>query len=127
MHRAVLTALLLFSPPVQSAQEEQARGAGGTSTFENKVKPFLTKYCIDCHNTDNAEANVSFENLGEVSVENASHWKRAWERVALKEMPPRKETNQPDLMERLEVSRWITDGMAGALKTIGGFIDHLRP
>ena len=58
---------------------------------------------------------------------NASMWKRTWEQVALKEMPPRRKSHQPTLPERLELSQWITDGMTKAMQEKGGFTNHLRP
>ena len=54
-------------------------------------------------------------------------WKRIWEQVALNEMPPRKKKNQPHLMERFELSNWITGELTTAMKDKGGFTDHLRP
>ncbi len=43
-------------------------------------------------------------------------WKRIWEQVALKEMPPRKKTNQPKLTERLDLSNWITAELTALLE-----------
>ncbi|MFT4549821.1 MAG: hypothetical protein ACI8XO_003115 [Verrucomicrobiales bacterium] len=42
-------------------------------------------------------------------------------------MPPRRKRNQPELLERLEISTWITDGLTKALKNEGGYSYHLRP
>ncbi len=56
------------------------------------------------------------ENLTDVSADNASMWKRIWEQVALKEMPPRKKTNQPKLTERLDLSNWITAELTALLE-----------
>jgi len=121
---AVVLTLLFFSlAPLAQAETGNSEAA----TFQNRVKPFLTKYCMDCHNSDSMEGTVSLENVQDVSVENVSLWKRVWEQVALKEMPPRTETNQPALMERLELSNWITSGLARAMENNGGFVDHLRP
>ncbi len=82
---------------------------------------------MDCHDDETKKGDVSLEGLADVSADNASMWKRVWEQVALKEMPPRKKANQPKLMERLELSNWITDGMTRAMKDKGGFSEHLRP
>ena len=95
--------------------------------FENLAKPFLENFCLDCHDAETSKGEVALDNLSDISAENATMWKRIWEQVALKEMPPRKKKNQPELMQRLEISNWITDGLAQALKNKGGYHDHLRP
>ena len=106
----------------------QAQAAGEVSdAFKQKVKPFLENYCFDCHDDETKKGNVSLQSLTDVSADSASMWKRIWEQVALKEMPPRKTTNQPKLIERLELSNWITDGLTRAMKDKGGFTEHMRP
>lgn len=91
------------------------------------AKPFFSTYCLDCHDNETREGDVSLQELHEVTPQNAGMWKRVWEQVALKEMPPRDEENQPETMQRLELSNWITDGLVRALEGQGGFSDHLRP
>jgi len=87
----------------------QAQGSDGVSDgFKQTVRPFFQSYCLECHDEETKKGGVSLEGLTEVSVENAAMWRRIWEQVALKEMPPRKETDQPKLSERLELSNWIT-------------------
>jgi len=122
INRSIL-AILLLSPLAHASHAEPV----GDASFEKRVKPFLAKYCMDCHDKDSMNGDFSLDSIGEVSPENASLWKRIWEQVALKEMPPRRKKIQPELMERLELSNWITSGMSRALKNKGGFIDHLRP
>ena len=110
-------------PPVSHAQTSDA----SSDAFQQKVRPFLDDYCLSCHDDETKKGNVSLESLTDVSADNASMWKRIWEQVALKEMPPRKKTNQPKLTERLELSNWITAGLTKAMKDKGGFTDHMRP
>ena len=109
-----------------SASQAQTAGAASDS-FKQKVQPFLDDYCLSCHDEETKKGNVSLESLTDVSADNASMWKRIWEQVALKEMPPRKKTNQPKLTERLELSNWITAGLTKAMKDKGSFTDHMRP
>lgn len=128
INRLLYCAVFLSFPLSPLATVCQAEpGNEGETSFAQRVKPFLARYCMDCHDNDTMEGKVSFENLHDVSAENASLWKRVWEQVALKEMPPRKERNQPELMERLELSNWITAGLTKAMKDKGGFSEHLRP
>ena len=91
----------------------------GETDFDSLVQPFLENYCLDCHDDETQKGKVSLENLSGISAENASLWKRVWDQVALKEMQPRKKKNQPELMQRLEISNWITDGLTNALKNKG--------
>ena len=121
---AVSTTFLLS--PLAHAGPAKPANAGGAD-FKKTVVPFLAKYCTDCHDNETKKGNVSLESLTDVSADNASIWKRIWEQVALKEMPPRKKTNQPKLIERLELSNWITDGLTRAMKDKGGFSEHMRP
>lgn len=123
LHFAVLFTFL-GSPLVTTCQAEP--GNESEATFETKAKPFFVKYCMECHDNDTLEGKISLENLRDVSAENASMWKRIWEQVALKEMPPRKERNQPELLERLELSNWITAGLTKAMKDKGGFSEHMH-
>ncbi len=116
---------LLF-PLLAAASHPQTRH-GDATDFTAKVRPFLESYCFDCHDEETQKGKVSLEGLSDVSADNASMWKRIWEQVALKEMPPRRKSNQPGLMERLELSTWITDELTTAMKDKGGFTDHMRP
>jgi len=99
----------------------------GEADFQTTVKPFLDKYCIDCHDDETQKGGVALHELAGVSADNAELWKQIWDQVALKEMPPRKKKKQPELMKRLEISSWITSELTKALKNKGGFTDHMRP
>ena len=95
--------------------------------FKNKVKPFLDKYCLDCHDDDTQKGDVSLHQLKDITVDNAELWKQVWEQVALEEMPPRKKKTQPDLKSRLIISDMITEELAKVLQIKGGFTSHLHP
>ncbi len=115
----------LFSPLLPASKAETASEA--PDSFKQRIAPFLENYCFECHDNETKKGNVSLQTLTAVSADNAGMWKRIWEQVALKEMPPRKQTHQPELKERLELSTWITDGLTKAMKDKGGFTDHMRP
>ena len=101
--------------------------AEDSPTFETLAKPFLKTHCLDCHGADTQEADVAFHELTGIDAENAELWKRVWEQVALKEMPPRDESSQPNAIDRLRLSNWITDEIQKAMKDKGGFHVHLHP
>ncbi len=96
-------------------------------SFESIAKPFLQKHCLSCHGADAHEGDVSFHNLDGIEVGNAELWKRVWEQVSLKEMPPRDERDQPSGMERLKLATWITGELQRAMKDNGGFQINLLP
>lgn len=70
---------------------------------------------------------MSLDELRGVDADNAELWKRIWEQVSLKEMPPRKRKNQPEPLDRLKLSNWVTGELEQAMKDKGGFTTHLRP
>ena len=102
-------------------------GAQATATFDSTVQPFLDQYCLNCHDAETRKGGVSLDELRGVDADNAELWKRIWEQVALKQMPPRKKTNQPEALDRLKLSNWITEELEQAMKDKGGFTAHLRP
>jgi hypothetical protein len=101
--------------------------AEGPQTFEALARPFLKEHCLDCHGEDAQEGEIAFDEMTGVDADNAEVWKRVWEQVALKEMPPRDESSQPGAIERLRLSSWITGELKSAMKASGGFHAHLHP
>ena len=100
--------------------------ADDSTSFESQAQPFLAKYCVDCHGADTQEGDVAFHELTGVHADNAHLWKSILEQVAVKEMPPRGET-QPTLKERQQLVELIVAGMQRALKEKGGYREHLHP
>jgi hypothetical protein len=96
-------------------------------TFDNFIEPFLSNYCVDCHDASEKKGGVDLEQLTGITVENAEVWKSVWEQVSLKEMPPRKKKNQPESLDRLAVANWITDELEKTMAEVGGFHRHQHP
>jgi hypothetical protein len=101
--------------------------ANQKDSFASLARPFLEEYCFHCHDAETQKGKVSFHELNGVSADNADLWKRIWEQVALKEMPPRKKERQPAPLERVRISNWITGELEKALREKGGFTAHMRP
>jgi hypothetical protein len=97
------------------------------ATFASLAKPFFAKHCLECHGADTQEGGVAFHELAGVDADNAELWKRVWEQVALKQMPPKDSGHSPAAMERLRLSNWITGELAVAMRDKGGFQAHLHP
>ncbi|MEM1297514.1 MAG: c-type cytochrome domain-containing protein, partial [Verrucomicrobiota bacterium] len=104
-----------------------AVAGSSAQTFDSLVEPFLSNYCLDCHDSDVQKGGISLHDLTEVSADNAVLWKSVWEQIALKEMPPRNKKNQPEVMERLHLSQWITGELETRMKDVGGFTQHHHP
>ena len=101
--------------------------AAPSPSFKRDALPFLEQYCFDCHDAETKKGELALDELTEVTPESFGIWKRVWEQVALKEMPPKKKKNQPDAKERLRLANWIADGLEQAMKEKGGFNTHLLP
>jgi hypothetical protein len=122
-----LAVMVPFLPGPVARAGEAGSVEAGEADFSRTAKPFFGKYCMECHDNEAEKGGVSLEGLTGVSADNAALWKRIWEQVALKEMPPGNKSTQPELRERLELSNWITGGLTVAMKDQGGFNHHLRP
>ncbi|MCC6510360.1 MAG: hypothetical protein IT423_14750, partial [Pirellulaceae bacterium] len=110
----------------QAAAQTETR-ADEPAAFASLAQPFLQKHCVSCHGADSPEGDVSFHDLAGVDADNAELWKRVWEQVSLRQMPPPDEPDQPSLGQRWQLSNWITDQLQLALKDKGGFETHLHP
>lgn len=100
------------------------------TTEDPFVASFLTSHCLDCHSKDAAEGEVVLEDLTTVDAQSAALWKRVWEQVTLKEMPPREPDQIEDVldpMDRVQVSNWIIHQMQTAMQDHGGFRLHEHP
>ncbi|MCH2209340.1 MAG: DUF1588 domain-containing protein [Lentisphaerales bacterium] len=101
--------------------------ADQTAGFQTQIKPFMSKYCLDCHDEDTQKGDVAFHNLNGINADNSRLWKSIWEQIAVKQMPPKKKKNQPTNEERDQVAELIVNELQRVLKNKGGFQDHLHP
>ena len=85
--------------------------------FRKTVKPFLTKYCIDCHGADDPAAEFPLMSIGnDLRAESSSEqWLRILDQLVFRNMPPAEET-QPSPLEVSEVTRWINKSLVVAGK-----------
>ena len=94
--------------------------------FDGFAKPFLAKHCVDCHGGSAPEGNLSLDDLGPVDEVNAATWRSVWAQVTLKEMPP-KDMDQPEVVQRLQLSDWIVGELTRVMRDKGGFRATLDP
>ncbi|MAT09409.1 MAG: hypothetical protein CMM02_00225 [Rhodopirellula sp.] len=85
--------------------------------FQKTVKPFLIKYCFDCHGADDPAAEFSLVTIGnDLQAESSSEqWLRILDQLVFRNMPPAEET-QPSPLEVSEVTRWINKSLVVAGK-----------
>jgi len=59
--------------------------------FAQTVRPFVEKFCTDCHGGEKPEAHLDlsrFQTMAAV-VDDYPHWATVLEKLAAKEMPPK--------------------------------------
>ena len=92
--------------------------SGHANDFELLAAPFLSKFCVACHN--------SIDPQGELDLSNAEGWKAGgtsgevsqspwsasliWERISSQEMPPESATSRPSAEEVEQFRRWLQGG-----------------
>ncbi|MCP4785672.1 MAG: DUF1588 domain-containing protein [Fuerstiella sp.] len=106
--------------------ETYTPGQRGNKTYDTFARSFLASHCVDCHGDTDPEGYLSLNELGPVDELNAGTWKSVWAQVTLKEMPPR-DSDQPDVVERLQFSDWIVGELARVMRDKGGFRALLDP
>ena len=85
--------------------------AAKKNEFAEKVHPFLTKYCVSCHNDKKAAGDMSLEKFKDeiAALNDRKIWGAVAEVLKSKEMPP-KEKPQPSEAERAAVIDWAENG-----------------
>lgn len=106
---------LLFSVVISQDTAKQKN-----KDYDSYAKPFLANYCADCHSGSDFEGSLSLDELGPVDEVNAAMWKSIWAQVTLKEMPP-KDMDQPEVVQRLEFSKWVVNELTQVMSDKGGF------
>ncbi len=86
-----------------------ARKAEAEQFFNKQIKPFIKKYCIDCHqNRRPTEAGLSFDpalrSPGHAAF--SEKWKKSAARVKAHDMPP-EGLDQPSDKERQMFAKWM--------------------
>ncbi|NQZ57898.1 MAG: c-type cytochrome, partial [Lentisphaeraceae bacterium] len=84
--------------------------AASKDTFTTKIKPFLDKYCVECHGGKKVKGHVNFNTI--------SNMESAYKKIELRgeiidlmkdqDMPP-KDEKQPTAAEVKMYTQWYTD------------------
>ena len=82
--------------------------------YTDKIKPFFTKNCMQCHNSETGVAGVRLDQLSsEFEDKHIAMWEGVRHRIANGTMPP-KGLPQPSAQERKEISDWIGQALETA-------------
>ena len=83
--------------------------------FDTQIKPFVSTYCLDCHNSEKAKGDLDLSKFssGKSALSQFHIWKDAAGRVHAQDMPPAskpgKELKQPSEAERAQFISWVRD------------------
>jgi hypothetical protein len=79
--------------------------------FDQNVKPFLKKYCIECHNVDKMTSGVRVDHLdAKLEDRHLKLWEHLLKQVRDEEMPP-DDSKQPTAAERQRVLEWTEQAL----------------
>ncbi|WP_298869217.1 DUF1592 domain-containing protein [uncultured Gimesia sp.] len=83
--------------------------------FTSQIKPLLTKYCLDCHTGEEAEAGLSLDKYTSRSsiLEHREAWEKIVQRIQIQSMPPKDADSLPTDKEREAILAWFDDTLYG--------------
>jgi mono/diheme cytochrome c family protein len=76
--------------------------------FAQRVRPFVTKYCVACHsgNAPAAQLDLKSYTTVDAAVKDYPRWTLVMEKLAAQQMPPAA-MPQPALEDRQQVIEWV--------------------
>ena len=104
----VLPCWFVMASSVVNAQSKDEEKNAGTNAVT-----FFQKYCIDCHNEDDAMSGIRVDHVSEPGsfLEHRKSWKRVNEVLRFGAMPPENAT-QPTTKELLQTQSWVANQIA---------------
>ena len=100
------------SNEVIAGVKNQDEVSAGPDIFQEKLKPFVTQYCADCHNADDPEAGIDFAAFPTEASMLTGHGRKTWEKILgmleIGAMPPA-DMEQPPAELRNELTVWLED------------------
>jgi len=84
-------------------------GSASGQDFQKGVKPFLDKYCYECHGNDLAKGEINFEAIQDdhQMFPQQRLWREVLNQVTVGEMPPAKKKVRPSLAEIEQLQREV--------------------
>ena len=84
--------------------------------FQEKIRPYLAHYCLDCHSGEEPAGNLDlepFQHAAEIATTSRKPWQQIHDRLLAGTMPP-PEQDRPPFAETLFTRQWLDT----ALKTV---------
>lgn len=112
-HRIPAFACLAVATAALAGWAKAAENSGDTA-FRDHVKPFLAKYCNDCHGGSEPESKLALDKVadGGAVTRERDVWIKLRKYLQGRVMPP-KEADQPKDAERRKVIDWIDMQLSG--------------
>lgn len=103
-------AMLAFVPPAALADE--AHAAKTENEYRTEIVPLIKKFCIECHATGNAEAEVALDRYKttQMIVNDQKTWQHIVTMIKSGAMPPQ-DSPQPSSAERTRLVEWLEQTM----------------
>jgi hypothetical protein len=102
--------MLLVTLSVRASAPQQTNDRELASRYAASVRPFLKKYCFECHAGKKPEASLdlsTFSTLTDV-VNDHPRWAQVLEKLRGEEMPPLEAEQHPSAVERRGIVSWIS-------------------
>lgn len=110
---ALACLLVLLQPAFSYADAPNVEES--EKAFQSKVKQFISRYCLDCHTGDEAEAGLALEKFTTRAsiLDQREAWGKIVQRIQIQSMPPKDYDPLPTDKEREEVLAWFDDALFG--------------
>ena len=89
--------------------------------YSAKIRPLLERFCFDCHEGEDAEAEVDlypFKSLADLKHDTKT-WGKVEEMLSSRQMPPRK-SNQPTDEQRATLQQWVKEFLIEEARMLAG-------
>ena len=102
MKKSITVVLFLCAALQASAAKPDVQG------YRKLFAPLIENYCMDCHDEETSEGNLSLEGIHGNLVDgpDLDHWEKILHQLELGQMPPNKKP-QPTAAERHSLVQWI--------------------
>ncbi|MCX7419297.1 MAG: DUF1592 domain-containing protein [Planctomycetia bacterium] len=94
------------------AIEPNQVAAAKPDTYQQQIAPFVKKYCVECHGTENAEGGIALHSFDseESVLKGRKHWEKVLPMLQIEAMPPVEDGRaRPTHDEFLAVTAWLDD------------------
>jgi hypothetical protein len=107
----IIAAAVWFALPLLpcAAQETVDPEQASLAFWKGELKPFLQKYCYDCHTGESAEAEIDFKSYEshELLIAERPRWNQVRGMIEIGAMPPQDHDLLPSMEEREKIASWI--------------------